>query len=494
MTLQSIMLLLTGLCLGGVIGWLLKSVRGTGQLHQLTGEQARNEELRRENEQLNSRLQKQEQEARESGAEMARLQTRLREREVTQQEMEKREEEQRQKLQNIFENTANKIFEDKSDRFKKQSREEISQTLQPLREGLTSFQKKMEESFGQQAKESFSLKEEIGRLVQANQTITTEARSLSDALRHDSKAQGQWGEITLEKILEAAGLRQGEEYTTQGAGMKLQDDLTGARQKPDVIINLPDDKHIIIDAKVSLKSYVEHCESEDEEKQKILKKFESSVKAHVDGLSERGYATTDKINSPDFVLMFMPIEGALVLLASECPDMHSYAWRKKIIIVGPTTLLMSLRTVHTLWRLQKQNKNAEKIATLGGRLYDKVVTFVETMSDVGKQLTRAHQAHDKAMSQLHSGHGNILGRAERMRQLGATTKKQLPEELLDDDIHDDEADTADKAVRSATIRNPPSTSPRSPRVTANDFPCIICLFSCYSGIFLETIRNSHDTY
>ena len=437
MTTLSIMICLIAIAIGSGLGFylglLVARARASTHLTEAVSAKAsataRHEELSREHEKLQARLQERDEGLREREAEVHRL----RERERAWNEAQKQVAEQRVQLRRDFENLANRIFDDKSDRFKKQSREEIEQILNPLRERLGDFRKNMEEAFGTQARERYALKEEIGKLTAANQTITTEAKNLTEALQGKSIVQGQWGELALEKLLEDSGLHRDKDYIVQGTGMGLHDDATGARQKPDVIVCLPEDKHIIIDAKVSLTHYAEYFNGPEHEKKEALKKFRESVRAHVDQLSERNYATTDGINSPDFVLMFMPMEGSLILLTCECPDMHAYAWKKQVAIVGPTTLSASLRIIASLWLLEKQNKNAEEIARIGGGLYDKISGFVDNMNEVGKQLDRARQTHDKAMAQLSTGRGNIIGRAEDMKRLGARATKSLSLSASDDE-------------------------------------------------------------
>jgi DNA recombination protein RmuC len=340
-----------------------------------------------------------------------------------------------------FENLANRIFDEKSQRFRKESEEGLGQILNPLRERLGEFQKKVDESFGQQAKEQFSLKDEIKRIVLANEKITVQAENLALALKGDSKTQGNWGEMVLEKILEDSGLRKGTDYRVQ---MELKS-AGGERLRPDVVVMLPEAKHLIIDSKVSLTHYERYCSEPDEERRAALfKQFLQSVRAHVSGLEQRKYQDTEELGTPDFVLMFVPVEGAYMLAVQHDPGLHGHAWDKRVVIVCPTTLFSTLRTVASVWRIELQNKNALEIARQGGKLYDKVASFVEEMLKLGKQIGGTQKTFEDAFKQLSEGQGNILRRTEQLRALGIKAAKRLPEELLDEE-------SPDEAIRSQEI-------------------------------------------
>lgn len=341
-----------------------------------------------------------------------------------------------QKLSLSFENLANKIFEEKSASFKKQSQESIGELLQPLREKMGEFQKKVDESFGTQAKEQFALKAEIERIVKVNEKMTLGAENLTKALRGDVQVQGNWGEVMLEKILEESGLRRDEDYVLQGEELGLKHVESGGHLRPDVVVNLPDEKHIIIDSKVSLVHYEGFVSAIDElERSALLKQFVSSVKNHVIGLEKKRYQDTDKIGAPDFVLLFMPIEGAYALAVQTDKELHSFAWDKRIVIVCPSTLFATLRTIASIWKIERQNKNSEKIAKLGGALYDKIAAFVSDMDRLGNQIETVKRSYDGAMTKLSSGKGNILARTQLLHDYGAKTSKKLSisgEELLEE--------------------------------------------------------------
>lgn len=317
-----------------------------------------------------------------------------------------------------FEALATRIFDTKA----AQSDQRLQETLGPLRERLHEFQRKVEDSFGQQAKEQFSLKNEITRIVMANEKLTLQTDSLAAALKGDSRAQGQWGEVMLEKILEDSGLRAGADYTLQGAGMGLKA-TGGGHLKPDAVVNLPGGKHVVVDAKVSLTHYERHCAGEEG----ALAGFLASMRKHIDGLADRGYQDAGGLGTPDFVLMFVPIEGAYALAVQADAALFSYAWGKKVVLVCPATLFATLRTIASVWQMERQNANALEIARQGGELHDKVALFVESLEEVGRRLGMAQGAYDEAVKRLSTGKGNVLKRAATLRDLGVKTTKALPE-------------------------------------------------------------------
>jgi DNA recombination protein RmuC len=328
-----------------------------------------------------------------------------------------------------FENLANRIFEEKNS----QSKQHLQDVLAPLKEDLTGFKKHINESFGNHAKEQFALKKEIENIVKVSREMTVQTEGLSKALKGDSKAQGNWGEVALERILEASGLKKGEDYLVQGGAMGLKHAEDGRVQKPDFIVRLPEGKHIIIDSKVSLTAYERLC-SEQQETQKAthLSQFLNSVKAHAKGLEERRYQDADKLGTPDFVLMFMPIEGAYSLAVQQDPDLHAYAWERKIVIVCPSTLFATLRTIASVWRMERQNQNTQEIARRGGLLYDKVARFAEDMLKLGKQIGLTQSTYEEVMGKLRDAPGNILRQSEQLKEMGVKASKNIPQELLAD--------------------------------------------------------------
>jgi DNA recombination protein RmuC len=344
------------------------------------------------------------------------------------------------KFKEQFENLANKIFEDKSNKFEQQSQKSLKDILTPVKEQFMNFEKKVNESFGNQAKEQFALKEEIKRIVAVNEKMTLQTESLTKALKSDVKTQGNWGEVILEKILEDSGLRKNIDYILQGAGLDLKYEASGSTQKPDVIVMLPDEKHIIIDAKVSLTDYEKYWTAEtDEDRQKHVKSFTNSIKKHVKGLEERKYQSNDKLGTPDFVLMFMPVEGAYALAVQSDRELHSYAWDKKVVIVGPSTLFATLRTISSIWKLELQNQNANEIARQGGALYDKIAGFVDDMQKLGNQMETTSRTYNSAMKKLSEGNGNILKRSETLKALGLKTDKKIAKLKISSEIESEDS-------------------------------------------------------
>lgn len=341
-----------------------------------------------------------------------------------------------QQFQEKFENLANKIITEKASAYKKESEQSISNLLNPLKEKISDFQKKVEDVYGNEAKERHSLKDEISRMVDANKKMSEEAQNLTKALKGDKKIQGDWGELILERILEAAGLCEGREFTTQGREMGLKTD-EGRLQKPDVIINLPDKKHIIVDSKVSLVSYERYSSSDSkEDREASRKQFTNSLKKHIDDLSGKKYHIQEKLQTPEFVLLFVPLEGAFSLALQADKDLFSYAWDKSIIIVSPTTLLATLRTVASIWKQERQNKNALNIATESGRLYDKFHGFLGDMESIGKKIQDSDTAYQSAINKLSTGTGNIVSRFEKMKKLGAKATKQISDNFIDEETRE----------------------------------------------------------
>lgn len=333
-----------------------------------------------------------------------------------------------------FKNLSQEILYNKSKLFRIEAEKNIANLLNPLQEKIKSFQTKVEETYSQESRERFSLKEKIQELCQVHERLKEETKHLSQALKGDVKAQGQWGEIILSTILEASGLKEGEHYITQGKDLKLEDE-EGKRQKPDVIIKLPDDKHIVIDAKVSLSHYERFIVSDSEkEKQSHLSQFIHSLRTHVTQLSKKQYSSSQTLNTPEFVLMFFPIEGAFSLALQSDPTIFQFSWDHSIVIVSPTTLLATLKTVESIWKREKQNRNAIEIASASGRLYDKFTLFTEDLLQIGNSLKKAGDNYQQALQKLHSGKGNIISKLEKIKQLGAKTSKQIPKNLLPPDL------------------------------------------------------------
>ncbi|HWB64848.1 MAG TPA: DNA recombination protein RmuC [Chitinophagales bacterium] len=333
-----------------------------------------------------------------------------------------------QKFSKEFENLANRILEEKSQKFTEQNRSNLDIILNPLKERLKEFEQKVDQSYKAESAERITLKAEIKHLVELNKQISEEANNLANALKGDNKQQGNWGELVLEKILERSGLKEGEEYKTQITTTNAE----GDKIRPDVVIFLPDDKHVIVDSKVSLVAY-NACvnATTEEDRLKYLKAHVESLRNHVKLLSDKNYQTAAGFESPDFVLLFVPIESSFSLAVQGDEDLFNFAWDRKIVIVSPSTLLATLRTIASIWKQERQTRNALQIADEGGKLYDKFVTFYEDLKDVGDKMDRAKLSYVDAMKKLYEGSGNLVKRAEKMKELGAKTTKQLPQNLID---------------------------------------------------------------
>lgn len=325
-----------------------------------------------------------------------------------------------------FETISRQIVDQNARRIQDSQHQRLGQLLDPLKERLQQFEQKLQHAYETENRERFSLRREIERLYTLNQQMSEEARNLTRALKGDRKTQGNWGELVLARVLENSGLREGEEYVSQSRGLGLRND-DGQVQQPDVIIKLPEDKHLIIDAKVSLSAYERFQATEAEaDRQQALSEHLLAVRRHVQQLSDKHYAQLNGLNSPEFVLMFMPIEPAFHLAVQAEQDLFSFAWDRKIVLVSPTTLLATLRTVASVWKLEHRNQHAEEIARQGGRLYDKFVGFVEELDNVGTHLERALRAQSTAMNRLRDGRGSLMRKAEQLRELGVRNQKQLP--------------------------------------------------------------------
>jgi len=324
-----------------------------------------------------------------------------------------------------FELLAARIFEEKSTRFQDQNLKNIGILLEPFKDRLKEFEKKVEDSYSTERTERGSLRGELQQLMQLNLKMSNEAESLTKALRGDNRTQGAWGELILESILEKSGLRKGQEYTVQGLDLALKNE-EGSQIKPDVIIHLPEGKHIIVDSKVSLTAYDQYMNCEDkDEREKLAKLHLDSLRRHVEQLSAKKYHTADKLISPDFVILFMPLEPAFALAMRLRPELQQEAWDKRIAIVSPTTLLVTLKMVSALWKTERQERNALEIAEKGGQLYDKFAGLVSDLENMGKKIEDAQKSYESVMSKLKDGRGNLLRQVDQLRELGVKTSKQL---------------------------------------------------------------------
>jgi DNA recombination protein RmuC len=350
-------------------------------------------------------------------------------------DLEKRLAEQKGELEQLnkkftteFENLANRILDEKSQKFTDQNRLNLDIILNPFKEKLKEFEQKVDQTYRSESAERITLKAEIKNLVELNKQISEEANNLATALKGDNKQQGNWGEMVLEKILERSGLVEGVEYKTQTTSTNVE----GDKIRPDVVIFLPDDKHVIVDSKVSLVAY-NACvnATSEEERLKYLKLHIESLRSHVKLLSDKNYQTAAGFESPDFVLLFVPIESSFSLAVQGDAELFNFAWDRKIVIVSPSTLLATLRTIASIWKQERLTRNHLEIAEEGGKLYDKFVSFYEDLKKVGEKMDEGKKIYAEAMKKLYDGTGNLVKRAEKMRELGAKTTKQLPQNIID---------------------------------------------------------------
>jgi DNA recombination protein RmuC len=332
----------------------------------------------------------------------------------------------REEMAKDFELLANKIFDEKQKKASEINLREIGTVLQPFRDKLKDFELKVDKVYQEENNERINLKAEIRLLSELNKQLSSDANNLAVALKGDNKTQGNWGEFILEKILERSGLRNGVEYKTQQSASNSEEDLI----RPDVVVFLPDDKHLIIDSKVSLIAYDNMVATNaDEDHARYLRAHCDSVRNHVKILGDKNYQTAQGFNSPDFVMLFMPIEAAFAAAMQGDAEIYNYAWERKVVIVSPTTLLATLRTVSSIWMQERRTRNAEAIAEEGGKLYDKLVAFVEDMQQIGSRIGQTQKAYDAALNKLKDGNGNLIRRAENMKKLGSKTTRSLPKEI-----------------------------------------------------------------
>jgi len=327
-----------------------------------------------------------------------------------------------------FENISTRIIEEKSKKFTEQNKQNIGEILNPLREQLGDFRKKIEDVYDKETRDRVSLFNEITGLKSLNEQMSKDAINLTRALKGESKTRGNWGEVILQRVLEDSGLKNGREYEAQ----ESYRDEHGKLFYPDIVVHLPDNKDVVIDSKISLNAYEKFCSSEDGEEQKqALTEHLNAIRTHVSDLEDKNYDELVKINSLDMVLMFVPIEPALMLAFEQDKNLYHDAFKRGIILVSPTTLHMTLRIIHNMWRYEYQNKNAQEIAKRAGDMYDKFVGFVDALEDVGDKLDKAQSAYQTAHNRLADGKGNLVGRAEAIRKLGLQTNKKLDKALVD---------------------------------------------------------------
>jgi DNA recombination protein RmuC len=435
MDLMSIILLIIGIAVGFALGWLLKKNSQTSD--------GSGDNLLVENSSLKTRVDAAAENYKEQKAQIENLLKQKEELIATNsqvltenQNLSEKLKEHKQEVEELqkkftteFENIANKLLKQNTTDFAEANQKQLGEILNPLKENIKNFEQKVEDKYVKEVKERSSLIEQIKSLSELNQQMRLDAQSLTKALKGDSKTQGNWGELILEKILESSGLIKGEEYKTEDYYTNQE----GSGSRLDVIINLPDDKQIIIDSKVSITAYTNYIDTDDEAEKEIQRKAHLlSVKSHIDILAKKDYSQIPGLNTPDFVLMFMPSEPSFSFTLQNNNEIYNYAWDKKIVIVSPTTLLATLKTVASVWKQERQTKNALEIARQSGALYDKFVGFLEDLEKINKGLSSSQGAYNDAINKLKTGSGNLIGRVEKIKTLGAKTSKQIDAKYMDE--------------------------------------------------------------
>lgn len=436
----SLVFLFVGLIVGVAVGWLIaklknaNTAKGSDTSVKLQLEVERSKKLQDEVGLMNDQLREEREKVIHLNNQNATLKANYQNLQVKLEEQKGELGQLQQKFAIEFKNLANEIFEEKSKKFTDQNKTNLHELLGPLGIKLTEFEKKVDQTNKESLERSTALREQILGLRELNDRMTKEASNLAKALKGDVKTQGNWGEIILERILEESGLEKNREYFVQET---LHSEL-GKRLRPDVIIKLPDNKNVVVDSKVSLVAFEKYMNAEDEaEKGAHLKTHLMSVRAHVKGLAEKNYHQLFDGGSLDYVLMFVPIESAFALMYQNGENLYNEAHEKSIIIVSPTTLIATLRTVSSIWKHEYQNRNALEIARQGGALYDKFKAFVDDLMEVGRSLDKSKTQYSQAMNKLVEGKDNLIRKTERLKELGSKTSKSIDDKLLNRADKDD---------------------------------------------------------
>ena len=424
---------LSGFCIGaillsGIAGAIVQAMRRQWQLTQ--------EKMQQQNEELQRLLQQSKDQIHYLEKESLTLEQQFAAAQSVWQEKEAFYREQKKQNETEFKQMAHDIMSQQGQQLAKENERQLGSLLMPLGSQIQKFQESVEKSYHEEARERFSLVKEIKGLQLLNQKISDDAVSLTHALKGQNKLQGGWGEVILERILERSGLEKGREYETQASYQTEE----GRRLQPDVVIHLPEGKQIVVDSKMVLISYLAYMEAQtDEDRNRALKQHLDAVRRHMKELSAKSYHDLPGITSLDFVLLFIPIEAAFGLALQADNGLFSEAFEHNIIIVGPSNLLATLRTIQNIWRNEKQSQNAIEIARQAGAMYDKFSGFVQDMDDIGSKLDAVNRSHDAAMKKLTAGRGNLVARAEKLKLMGAKTTKALPVEYLENDALTDES-------------------------------------------------------
>ncbi|MBN2523249.1 MAG: DNA recombination protein RmuC [Bacteroidales bacterium] len=422
----------TGLIVASLVFWIYYRFKSSsGQ--QLLSE--KNKFLLQQVEELKTRLTEKENLLLQLNSQNSAKETEIKNLVLRLQEQKQELSEIREKFNAEFKNLANEILEEKSKKFTEQNKTNLDVILKPLHDRIKEFEKKVEETYDKEAQQRFSLKEEVKRLAELNQQISKEASSLTKALKGDSKTQGNWGEVILENILERSGLRKGQEYTVQDSF-----NLDGnKRSQSDVIVHYPGERSIVIDSKVTLTAYDKYMSASDEkEKEDALKAHLISVKNHINDLASKNYQDIDEIKTLDFIILFMPVEPAYLLAIKNEPQLWTYAYERRILLISPTNLIAVLKMIESLWKQEYQNRNVLEIARQGGSLYDDFVRLSENLLKLGKKMDDASQHYKETMKKISEGRGNLIGRVEKLKALGVKVKKSLPNSLLHKALNNDE--------------------------------------------------------
>ena len=443
-------LVLAVVALAGVaVGWLMSGLRTAQQKAELLAEQrdiygelsaarealAHNQHWRDECELLNNELRNLREINSSLESDLREVTTRLEATQVHAEEKLRQMMSSEQRLSEQFENLANRIFEQSRRQVDEQNRQSLNGLLSPLREQLDGFRRQVQESFGQEARERHTLAHEIRNLQQLNAQMAQEAINLTRALKGDNKAQGNWGEVVLARVLEASGLREGHEYETQ-VNIQLAD---RSRMQPDVIVRLPQGKDVVIDAKMTLVAYERYFNAEDDYSRDLaINEHIAAIRNHIRLLGRKDYQQLPGLRTLDYVLMFIPVEPAFLLAIDKQPELISEALKNNIMLVSPTTLLVALRTISNLWRYEHQSRNAQQIADRASRLYDKMRLFVDDMSAIGQNLDKASDSYRQAMKKLATGRGNLLAQTEAFRGMGVEVKREINPDLVEQATQDEE--------------------------------------------------------